>query len=224
VPVDAAAARLHMIQDVFFAVSGALDWDALAQHFVETLFDRQGYEWPRPGEPVPIQDVATHNRVDLTLMRRSLYQWLTAEVMQDPEMSQDFCVAMTRLCPRRVEPEESQPGVTAPVLEWLRGELPRIGALKGTAISAKITRHNGRAMLRSLCRWLRLCGRRGLYVTLDIRQLGRTGSAIGNGLKYSPAAVLDGFEVLRQLTSTRLPAATAKLTAGPRHGSRSAND
>jgi hypothetical protein len=36
-------------------------------------------------------------------------------------------------------------------------------------------------------------------VTLDIRQLGKTGAAVGSGLRYSPAAVMDGFEVLRQL-------------------------
>jgi hypothetical protein len=199
VQIDAATTRLHMIQDVFFAIARTLDWHEMAQRFVEALFDGQGYEWPRPGEAVPIQEVADHNGVALTLLRRSFQQWLTAEVMQDPEMSQDFGLAMTRLCLLRLQPDDTQPGITAPVLEWLRGELPRIGALKGTFITVKITRHNGRAMLRSLCRWLRLCGRRGLCVALDIRQLGRTGAALGNGLRYSPAAVLDGFEVLRQL-------------------------
>jgi P-loop Domain of unknown function (DUF2791) len=199
VPIDAAATRLHMIQDVFFAVARTLDWDAMAQHFVEALFDRQGYEWPRPGEAVPIQEAAAHNRVALTLMRRDLRQWLTAELMQDPEMTQDFRVAMTRLCLRRLEPEDGQLGVVTPVLEWLRGELPRIGVLKDTSITSKITRHNGRAMLRSLCHWVRLCGRRGLCVTLDVRQLGRSGAKTGNRLRYSLAAVMDGFEVLRQL-------------------------
>jgi hypothetical protein len=199
VQIDAAATRLHMIQDVLFAIARTLDWHTMAQRFVEALFDRQGYEWPRRGEVVPVDEVAERNGVAVTLLRRSCQQWLTAEVMQDPEISQDFGVAMTRLCLRRLEPEDTQLGVTTPVLEWLRGELPRIGALKGTFITAKITRHNGRAMLRSLCRWLRLCGRRGLCVALDIRQLGRTGAALGNGLRYSPAAVLDGFEVLRQL-------------------------
>ena len=126
-------------------------------------------------------------------------QWLTAEVMKDTEMTQDFRVAMTRLCLRRLEPEDTQPGITTPVLEWLRGELRRVGALKEASITAKITRHNGRAMLRSLCRWLSLCGRRGLCASLDIRQLGKTGAASRDGLRYSTAAVLDAFEVLRQL-------------------------
>ena len=199
VAIDAAATKLHMIQDVFFVIARVLDWDAMAQRFVEALFDRQGYEWPRPGEAVPVHQVAERNRVDVTLMRRNFHQWLTSEVMRDPEMAQDFRVAMTSLSLRRLEPEDTQPGITTPVLEWLRGELRHIGALKATFITAKITRHNGRAMLQSMCRWLRLCGWRGLCVTLDIRQLAKTGKAGGEAVRYSPAAVLDAFEVLRQL-------------------------
>lgn len=199
IPIDAATTKLHMIQDVFFAIARALDWNAMAQHFVEALFERQGYEWPRPGEAVPLHQVAEHNRIDVTLMRRDFRQWLTGEVMRDTQMTQDFRVAMTRLCLRRLEPEDTQLGITAPVLEWLRGELRRVGVLKETSITTKITRHNGRAMLRSLCRWLRLCGRRGLCASLDIRQLAKTGATAGDGIRYSPAAIMDGFEVLRQL-------------------------
>lgn len=199
VAIDAASTKLHMIQDVFFAVARALDWNSMAQHFVESLFERQGYEWPRPGEAVPIHEVAQCNRVDLTLMRRDFRQWLTAEVMKNAEMTQDFRVAIMQLCLRRLEPEDTHLGIITPVSEWLRGELRRVGSLKGTLIGAKITRHNGRAMLRSLCRWLRLCGRQGLCATLDIRQLARSGAAVGDGLRYTPAAVMDGFEVLRQL-------------------------
>ena len=199
VTIDAATTRLHMIQDVFFAIARALDWNSMAQHFVEALFRRKGYEWPRPGEATPIQDVAERNRVDVTLLRRDFRQWLTAEVMRDTEMTQDFRVAMTQLCLQRLEPEDPQLGITTPVLQWLCGELHRIGALKQTFITARIARHNGRPMLRSLCRWLRRCGRRGLCASLDIRQLGKTGTALGDGIRYSPAAVLDAFEVLRQV-------------------------
>jgi hypothetical protein len=199
VRIDTATTRLHMIQDVFFAIARELDWNAMAQGFVESLFRSKGYEWPRPGEAVAVQDVAECNRLDVTLLRRDFRQWLSAAVMRDTEMTQDFRVAMTQLCLRRLEPEDPQPGITAPILQWLIGELRRIGALKQTFITARITRHNARAMLRSLCRWLRLCGRRGLCASLDIRQLGKTGAAVGDGVRYSPAAVLDGFEVLRQI-------------------------
>jgi hypothetical protein len=199
VRLDAATTRLHMIQDVFFAIARALDWNEMAQSFVESLFHGKGYEWPRPGEAASVQDVAECNRLDVTLLLRDFRQWLSAEVMRDTAMTQDFRLAMTQLCLRRLEPEDPQPGITVPVLQWLCGELRRIGPLKPTFITARITRHNGRTMLRSLCRWLRLCGRRGLCASLDIRQLGKTGGAVGDGIRYSPAAVLDAFEVLRQV-------------------------
>ena len=54
-------------------------------------------------------------------------------------------------------------------------------------------------MLRSLGHWLRLCGDRGLLLTLDIRRLARALPPGADGLRYSPAAVMDAHEVLRQM-------------------------
>src|SRR6516165_6686985 len=44
VAVDAAVTKLHMIQDVFFAVAREVDWDQLAQRWVEAVFRRHQYE------------------------------------------------------------------------------------------------------------------------------------------------------------------------------------
>src|SRR5271157_4317102 len=197
--IEASQTRLHMIQDIFFAISRSLDWPAMAQAFVEALVTKQGYRWPRPGGGVTFQDLATTNEIDVRFFRRDLYLWLTHEIWRDRSMSQDFRTAMATLCRTRLKPDETDKGVTTPILEWLRGELRAIGVLRQTYITAKITRHNGRAMLRSLCRWLRLCGRKGICVTLDIRQVLRAGTAPGEGLRYTAAAVIDAFEVLRQL-------------------------
>lgn len=197
VVADAAATRVHMIQDVFFALSRTLDWEALAQDFLETLLARQGYHWPRPGQAVAIEEVAEGNRTDVILLRRDVRQWLTGGILQDAEMAQDFRTAMTWLCLQRLDAGGSLSPL--PILAWLRGELRQIGALRDAAITARITRHNGRAMLRSVCHWLQRCGRRGLCLCLDVRQFARAGAAAGEGIRYSPAAVMDGFEVLRQL-------------------------
>jgi hypothetical protein len=197
--IEASQTKLHMIQDVFFAISRSIDWPAMAQGFVEALVTKNGYGWPRAGGGITFQDVAAYNGIDVRLFRPELNRWLTDEIMRDRSMSQDFRIAMATLCRTRLEPDEADKGVTAPVLEWLRGELRSIGPLRQTYIAAKITRHNGRAMLRSLCRWLALCGRKGICMTLDIRQVLRTGTALAEGLRYSAAAVIDAFEVLRQL-------------------------
>ncbi len=166
---------------------------------MEGLTAKQGYLWPRPGGGVALAEVAAHNGIDELLFRRELNRWLTDDVMRDHTMSQDFRIAMTRLCLTRLEPSDRDFGVADPVLEWLRGELPRVSPLRQISITAKITRHSGRAMLRSLCRWLRLCGRKGICLTLDIRQILRTRAPPAEGVRYSPAAVIDAFEVLRQL-------------------------
>ena len=102
-------------------------------------------------------------------------KWLTSGIMRNREMAQDFRAAMAQLCVRRMELEDAR--ALAPVIEWLRGELKSIGAVREVPINARITRHNGRAMLRSLCHWLRLSGGPGLMAVLDLRQVAFTGPA-----------------------------------------------
>jgi hypothetical protein len=197
--VGSADVRLHMIQDLFFAVSRHIDWGADAQRYVERLFERQGYRWPVPGGRVAQEDIAEINKVDLTILRREINQWLTAELMNDTSMAQDFRIAITQLCLDCLAPAGHGGDAVAPILQWLRGELRLISPLKSASIYSKITRHNARAMLRSLCRWLALAGHQGLFLTIDIRQLARNPVTILDGVRYSPSAVMDAYEVLRQL-------------------------
>ena len=72
IPIDAAATKLHMIHDVFFAVARRINWEASAQRWVETIFKSNGYEWPRPGEPVPIQELSDQYNIAESLLRRQV--------------------------------------------------------------------------------------------------------------------------------------------------------
>src|SRR5271166_6699715 len=87
--IEASQTRLHMIQDIFFAISRSLDWPAMAQAFVEALVTKNGYEWPRPGDSVALEGIAAQNSVDRLLFRRELNRWLTEEIMRDRSMTQD---------------------------------------------------------------------------------------------------------------------------------------
>jgi hypothetical protein len=199
--VDVAAMRLHMIQDLFFALARQVDWARTTQDFVEALLRRQGLKWPNPGEPAGLDAVAEANSIDVAILRRDLRRWLTTELMRDTRMAQDFRVALTQLCLQCFEPPSAgDEGDLATLLDWLRGEARTIGPLRRLQISSRIGRHNARALLRSLCRWLRLCGHAGLGVCIDIRELARPGSGrAADRVRYSPAAVMDAYEVLRQL-------------------------
>lgn len=197
--VSSADVKLHMMQQVFFAVSRQIDWEADAQRFVEGLFQQQGYVWPNPGEPVVLKDIAEANQTDATILNRDFKKWLTRELMKDTNMAQDFRLAVTQLCINRLAPADHGGEPVAPILQWLRGELRLLGPLKNANIYAKITRHNARAMLRSLCRWLILAGRTGLFLAVDIRPLTLTAPAVEGVLRYTSGAVMDAYEVLRQL-------------------------
>lgn len=197
--VSSADVKLHMMQQVFFAVSRQIDWEADAQRFVEGLFQRQGYQWPNPGEPVVLKDVAETNQTDATILHRDFKKWLTRDLMKDTRMAQDFRLAVTQLCINRLAPADHGGETVAPILQWLRGELRLLGPLKNANIYAKIARHNARAMLRSLCRWLMLAGRTGLLLTVDIRSVTLTAPEVEGTLRYTSGAVMDAYEVLRQL-------------------------
>lgn len=199
VEVDAADTKLHMIHDLFFALARAVDWEAAAQRLVEALFARNAYAWPRPGQPVNVAELAEANGIAPNLLQRQVQQWITAAIWKDARMTQEFRNAMMRLCLSRLEPDAAEGERKLPVLEWVRGELRTIAPLKPAGIFARVGRHNARAMLGSMCRWLALTGHPGLVVVLDIRQLGRTAREIESGHRYTHAAVMDAFEVLRQL-------------------------
>jgi hypothetical protein len=110
-------------------------------------------------------------------------------------MVQDFRSAIIALLQDEVTGDGY--AVREAVLEWLRGDLGRLAAVRPAMIGSSIGRHNARAMLASLCHFLRGCAVPGLLVLLDIRRLHQAGR--GEGVGYTPASVMDCYEVLRQL-------------------------
>ena len=115
-------------------------------------------------------------------------------------MCQEFRIAMIRLCMDQLDAGAATPFLSNAVKEWLRGELRLISTLKEALIFQKIARHNARHMLFSLIHWLRVNGKSGLVLALDItRYLISTRSKNpDDGFFYSMPAVLDAYEVLRQ--------------------------
>ena len=196
VPIDAARTRINLIHELFFAITRALPWDGLLQRYLEGLFTANAYAWPRPGAAMAMAELATTFGVAPSLLARQRDQWLTADLWDDRRLAQDFRAALLRLCLSRLEPGGNE--IAAPVMQWLRGERVSAALLRTADISVRISRTNARAMLASLCHFVRKAGVAGLLVVLDVRQLSRAAAAEGV-LRYSPAAVMDTYEVLREL-------------------------
>ncbi len=196
VHLDAGRTRIHMMHELFFAIARALPWDSLVQRYLEQLFTANAYAWPRPGAAMVMPELAATFAVAPSLLTRQRDQWLTADLWDDRRLAQDFRAALLRLCLSRLEPDGDE--MAGPVLQWLQGEKVPAALLRTADISVRISRTNARAMLASLCHFVRKAGAAGLLAVLDVRQLSRTAAAEGV-LRYSPAAVMDSYEVLREI-------------------------
>jgi len=196
VQASAGQVKLHMLHELVFAISRALPWDSLLQRYVEDLFSRNGYPWPRSGVPLTMPALAQHYDVAPNLLARNRDQWLTRDLWDDAAMAQDFRGALLRLCVARLEPDGSE--AETAVLGWLRGEKIGLAQLRQYDIAARISRTNARAILVSLCHFLRKVAAPGLLLTLDLRPALRSAPAEGD-LRYSPGALMDLYEVLREI-------------------------
>lgn len=199
--IDAAETRVHLLEQVFFDIARQVDWDALAVTATRAAAEAAGYP-PTPGGGVSIDQLAAHHRVDPRELKRDIDRQLQQRVHRDYAMVQEFRTAMLRLCQAQLRSGQVVDAEHAAVLEWLRGDLRQISALRSALIFRRIGRHNARQLLFSLAHWLAVTDRAGLALVLDIRRLGfvrRPSPEERHGHYYTRAALLDAYEVLREL-------------------------
>ena len=202
VRVDAVDVRIHMMDQVFFDVARQVDWDGLAAHRVRAAFAAAAYPAPVDAEDISIDAVAAHHRVDPAELNRDVNRELQRVVFHDYAMVREFRVAMLRLCQYQLRTGQVTPAEHAAVLKWLRGELRQISLLRTAMIFRRIGRHNARELLFSLAYWLSANDCAGLLLEIDLRRLAfgrRPQVEERHGYYYTKAALLDAYEMLRQL-------------------------
>jgi len=198
--IDAVSTKIHMTDKFFHEIARQIDWDELSHAFVKKVFLENGYQLPELREDFNLQRIAALNNREEKFLRKEIHSWLEEKIFHDFEMCQEFRIAMIRLCMDQLDAGAATPFLSNAVKEWLRGELRLMSTLKEALIFQKIARHNARHMLFSLVHWLRVNGKSGLVITVDItRYLISTRSRDpDDGFFYSIPALLDAYEVLRQ--------------------------
>ncbi len=198
--VDSAATKIHMIDKLFHETARQVDWDGLALRFVTSVLEEHGYRLQPGRDHLDLREIAAQNRYEEAELRRDLRRWLATRIYEEPGMSHEFRVAALRLCQAQLDPSDISPAESDAIKQWLCGELRLLSSLKPSLIYQKIARHNARYMLYSLVRWLRLSGRAGLVLGLDITQCATDRASTPEGsLYYSKSAAMDAYELLRQL-------------------------
>ncbi len=198
--VDQTVHRLYYMDRLFNEVARQVEWSRLATDFMRTALRSHGYTMP-DGEPV-VDEVAATNSIDVGQVRITVQQLLSSSVSNDYTMARDFRVAMNQICRAAVERDDLLTESAARVVEWLRGDLKSIHALRSAMIFERINRYNARSMLASLGRWIRRAGSSGLLIVVDVSRFASGRAVAGpDGAEMRPpsqAAVMDTYEMMRQ--------------------------
>jgi len=197
IELGAADTKLNRSDQVFFDIAKNIDWDRLARAYVASALAKHGLAMENANSPIDLGAIAAAASLDESAVRGFLKDALL-HLYQDYAMCQEFRLAMVQLCRAQIAGLEN---FAEAVKSWLRGELRRVSEVKGAKLFQKIGRNNARTMLQSLTLWLRRNGVPGLVLAVDI---GRCTENVrkadrGVGWYYSPGALTEAYEVLRQL-------------------------
>ena len=200
VSLSAETTKVHMIDQVFFAVARQIDWDQVAVAIVKSAYDDIAV--PAAPRRLTVAEVAADHDLDPGQLYRSVRRQLERTLLADPSLPRELRRALLRLAHAHLGRGDVHPDETRVVLGWLTGERVGLRELRDAMIYARIGRHNARTMLTSVGRLLLRASHRGLVLHLDLTRLAearRPALPERTGIYYSKAAVLDAYELLRQL-------------------------
>jgi hypothetical protein len=142
--------------------------------------------------------IAHANGLPTPQVHGDVSRMVTNGILSNGAMGKEFRTAMAMLCLGAVNPHNVTPNDADIVREWLVGGPCNLGALRRMQIYQRIGRHNARLLLSSLSVWAHMAGYRGLVLLLDLTAVVDPDAALFAPVRYSRAAVLDTYEVLRQ--------------------------
>ena len=197
--LDAADTKVHLMDQVFFAVARQIDWNALARQVLLGLAAGAGFRVPETETDGPVEELcAAASDLSVGLVRTELRRLIDQQVFRNREMAKDFRVAMTNLCFAALSGGQEGEERSRAIVAWLTGENRLIGPVRPYGIHTRITRTNARHMFESSCRWIRLAGCPGVEVVIDVARLSIPRNPRDGYVFYGKAALFDAFEVLRQ--------------------------
>lgn len=200
VTVDAAATKVHFIEQLLAKVSDQVPWTELTDHVLGD-FARANH-WQVPEAVAPDEGVVRQldrvNGLGEQQISLELQRTIGKDVLQDRSLAKDFRVAMTWLLRARLNGGPEGETIDRHITDWLGGRIRAISELRPYQIFTKVNRANARHLLGSLLEWVRRAGRPGVVVMVDGTRLLEKQRATDGSVNYTKAALLDAYEVFRQ--------------------------
>ncbi len=204
VAIEAADTKLSMIDQIYAVVARSVEWQPLVARTLHAAWQAVGLSPPAPNE-LTASAVAAHHDVDVREATRSIRRQLEASLLGDTSLVREFRLAILRLCQAELGSGDALESERLAVLAWLRVEPVALTALKSASIFSRVGRHNARGMLASLATWRHRTSGGALVIDIDLGRLAvnrRPPAEQREGLYYTKPAILDSYEVLRQLVDS----------------------
>jgi hypothetical protein len=198
IQADSRRTKVQLIDLLFREMAKQIDWDGLAFDYVKKLFKDNQRRIPERREECSWSALASLNGCDEATIQRDVNAWLEGTLFKDFHMSREFRLAMIQLCLAQLKSPASQSKEAAAIKAWFRGELKQMSALKKLLIFEKVNRSNARDLIASFAHWIRLLGMPGVVLIIDISAFMGSKGTGATSLSYSPSAVMDAYEMLRQ--------------------------
>ena len=200
VHTDARKTKVHLIDLLFHEVARQINWDDLAHQFLIRILIENGCQVSESQTSCCWSTLASLNGREEADLRREVNSWLEKALYRDFHMSLEYRLAMMQLCLAQLEPEGRAVPLAESIKQWLRGDIRQLSAVKEALIFQKVSRSNARHMFASLAHWIRLVGKGGLVVSMDISPFMKTKRSTDtpSSLSYSASTIMDAYEMLRQ--------------------------
>lgn len=197
VELDAVSSRVHMPQDIFFALAKQIDWRLLAQRMVRRLAEEKGFSV----DGVDIADanenvyeaLARANGIEARFVLQEIRPDVVSQVLRNQRMARDFKVAMMHLCTSLDGGESRQP-----LLDWLTGVNTRISNVRPFSIRTSINRTTARHYIESALYWVRHVGHAGTALLLENSRVTLARRPKDGSRYYTRAMTIDHYELLRE--------------------------
>lgn len=203
VDIDAGVVRVDRMEEVFFAVSRAIDWESAIRGVITNLL-RKHESLDLIGQPAveePLLDwVVDQTGLDRQYLQQATVQLLRDHIWSNMALTRDFRRGAWTLA-RGVAGGRIGDLETS-VIAWLRGELRQLSALRQLQIGSRINRNNSRSFLESTTALLEMGTNNGLALVIDLDHVISGDLRPADGRKYTVNAVLDSYEVLRQFVDS----------------------
>ena len=195
--VSATNCKVHLIDKLYAEVARQVDWDTLVDGFLRRELAQIGLT-VGTGDSIDVHTLADSNDTEVSLVLGAIRKMLASRLVGSYGLSHQFRMAMVQLCLAQTEADDLQCERAEHVKSWLSGELARVGVLRDAFIFRKVNRHSARTMLSSTAAFIRMAARPGILIVCDISRYAVAKATDDGFNRYSTAAALDMYEVLRQ--------------------------